>query len=387
MEFLRSNSNKVKSCSKLEHILKDTWVSEKPNSYIYTCVRPYIRAMQYCGLYRISYSCRKDNKNQQNKRKIMENISFIYCVLVSVLLVSNILRTVLIFSQEHLLEINGLWELSIAIIGWYILNSLNACGMLYLSSKRQSLPEALEQLDTLCLKTLGELNIQPNLFLKRKIIICITFVFSIFIFNIIMISCLVFIPFGYNSTSVFSFLVSAPITPSFGIHIFGVVMFALNSFAWMFPPILFILLCSILMSLFKQYNKTFCERIKRNNKECIDNIYQFRYAHLQLCKAVEMFDNHLKCFILFWYITNIPVGCFGLYAVIGSSLEPFTRIIVGFWVLLTFLYLIAPSIVAAVLKEEASIKMKGSQTRTLTSFWFSQSSLLTNSICPDFLRN
>ena len=106
--------------------------------------------------------------------------------------------------------------------------------------------------------------------------------------------------------------------------------------AWVFPLLLFSLMCHIISDQFSQLNTEFVSSLSENSSIDSALLNSFRRRHAILCHSVELADNVLSPFAAFTYITNIPIVIFILYQLSYQD-DIFYIGVSIFWILCTMI--------------------------------------------------
>ncbi|KAL3867442.1 hypothetical protein ACJMK2_044644 [Sinanodonta woodiana] len=202
-------------------------------------------------------------------------------------------------------------------------------------------------------KDFRELKIQYNTTkLRRGFFITFTISWMVIAFNVVGTGILLFAPLGEVSDT-FGLLFTSPFPTTIPLKILSLIIHCYITCAWILPAPLV-----IISSLAIKYGfLALCDAMEReislSNDKLTDRLQEFRKAHLNLCRCIDILDKDINILNANWYAVNVPLTCFILYALINFGDGILAKAMLTFWLVTTLGYVAMTSFFAANLHEMA----------------------------------
>ncbi|KAL3867160.1 hypothetical protein ACJMK2_044382 [Sinanodonta woodiana] len=198
-----------------------------------------------------------------------------------------------------------------------------------------------------------ELKIQyNNKKLKRAFLITFTIAWILIAFNMVVSGILLFAPLGEVS-DMFGLLFTSPFPTNMPLKIAGFIFHCYYSCAWILPAPLVVISNLAIKYGFLALCDAMEREIRLSDDKLTDKLRDFRKAHLNLCRCIEILDKDINILNANWYAVNVPLTCFILYVLINFAEDIFSKAVFMFWLVTGLGYVAVTSFFAASLHETA----------------------------------
>ncbi|KAL3867161.1 hypothetical protein ACJMK2_044383 [Sinanodonta woodiana] len=188
--------------------------------------------------------------------------------------------------------------------------------------------------------------------LRRAFLITFTISWMVIAFNIVGTGILVFAPLGAVSDA-FSLLFTSPFPTIIPIKCVTMIVHCYYSCAWILPAPLVVISSLAIKYGFLALCDAMEREIRLSDDKLTDKLRDFRKAHLNLCRCIEILDKDINILNANWYVINVPLACFILYILIHFGKGIFSMAVFTFWLVTSLGYVAVTSFFVARLHETA----------------------------------
>ena len=273
---------------------------------------------------------------------------FIYSTIVMVVLTLNVIRYIFAFIYQKDFSVYQHLEYFL----WFVKCTVQAGFCLILCHRSsEDVLSKIQQLiadydKTLMWFAIPDEKTRKHFLIKSKVILGV--MFTIICVNNIAIYIGMFGSYKDLNDLALPFLHPFP-TNAFT-KLFYCVVHTYNSFAWVFPVILYCLLCNSLCLIFNQ----FYVGIEKMDEQLTvkKNIREIRRQYVHMSQLCGKTDDVIGFLALCVYLLDIILSCFNLYHLIYIAKDMPQRAMAGFWVVITVGNLFVMSLSASCLADK-----------------------------------
>ena len=313
-------------------------------------VRRVLRPLVYClkifGLYFGPY-CPLDKTNGIGHR-----IGLIYSICVLLLLIFNVIRHIFAFIYSKDLSV----YVHLENLVWFFKCTVQAAYCLLICRiSAKGVPSKIQQLLAEYDETLNWFSVQ-NLPAKKRFLRRSNIIFGLFLTvistNIIFSGVIFFGPFEDLNLHAAPYL--HPFSDNTATRILCWIILIYNSVAWVFPVILYCILCDSLSLIFSHF---YLSIQKLDEKLVIKrHVREIRHYYIHITELCGKTDELLGVFAICVYFLDMILSCFNLYHLIKIANDIPERLLTGFWAMVTIGNLIIMSLSASHLADKVRKK-------------------------------
>ena len=305
------------------------WHQEKKYNAWQEIAGPLIFAMKIFGLYHentqsigIVQVSDSNLAGKTRRSNIRARFLMFYQVCVVFILWLNLTRFITSFTVTFINEGLILYD-HIAYGAWFIQVAINSSVLFWVCWNTNALPLFQKHWNSLIQRNSGfpvkesHKTLRHDFATKKDKFATACAVLGCFI-AILNTSFLVILVFTFGTDSTFALPTCGPFTSEVFCALTLTIPYS-TSAAWVFPLLLFSVMCHIITDQFSQLNAEFVSSLSENSSIDFALLNSFRRRHAVLCRSVELADNVLSPIAATSYITNISIIIFILYQLFDQT--------------------------------------------------------------------